>query len=85
LDYFEIAHQLALFVFKTPSESVVYKIRDKLELPLETLKQRRIPVDQLLKSVEPRSKKDPWLDSLTDRNKKIFIIFSDPDRKSAGN
>ncbi|CAF2778683.1 unnamed protein product [Rotaria sp. Silwood2] len=52
LDYIDIGTELTRFVCKTPLDTLVYSISDKLASPLETLKRRRIPVDRLLKNPE---------------------------------
>ena len=53
---YNIASELARFVFKKPLDTVVHAISDKLASPLETLKRRGIPVDRLLKSTEQQRK-----------------------------
>ncbi len=48
LDYIDIASELARFVFKSPPETVVHTISDRLCSSLDSLSRRGIPVDRLL-------------------------------------
>ncbi|CAF1131373.1 unnamed protein product [Adineta steineri] len=49
-DYLDIARELAQFVFKAPSESVIDTIYKRLSLSLESLERHGLPVTTLLKN-----------------------------------
>jgi hypothetical protein len=48
LEYFDIANELARFIFNKPKEHIVDAISNKLSSSLESLRRRGIPVDRLL-------------------------------------
>ena len=52
IDYFQVASELARFYFKKPIETYVDSICSRLELSLDTLRERGLPVDRLLKHLE---------------------------------
>ncbi|CAF4445496.1 unnamed protein product, partial [Rotaria magnacalcarata] len=49
--YTDIASELARFVFKSPPETVIYTISDRLSSSLNSLRRRGVPVDDLLDSM----------------------------------
>ncbi|CAF2129449.1 unnamed protein product, partial [Rotaria magnacalcarata] len=48
LDYTDIASELTRFVFKSPPETVIYTISDRLSSSLDSLRRRGVPVDDSL-------------------------------------
>jgi hypothetical protein len=56
LEYFDIANELARFIFRKPKEDIVDAISNKLSSSLEALRRRGIPVDRLLKQINRQRK-----------------------------
>ena len=52
VDYFQVASEIARFVFVKSSETYFDAICSRLELSLEKLRERGIPVGRLVKHVE---------------------------------
>ncbi len=70
-EYFDIANELARFIFKKPKEEIVDGISNKLSSSLEALRRRGIPVDRLLKQINRQRKLIHFY-----LKKKRFILFS---------